>query len=129
MTSTSAAAVALLAALALLSPGVVDAWGGLFNRFSPEILSNLGYGGRAGPYKPQPFLQVTNCAHSIFRIPSSIAAARLASMDGGCKGVSERPLLLPICENAADLLDRFRCNYFTIIGMLFFYLIIGEMAI
>ncbi|XP_076648311.1 space blanket [Halictus rubicundus] len=23
----------------------VDAWGGLFNRFSPEMLSNLGYGG------------------------------------------------------------------------------------
>lgn len=22
----------------------VDAWGGLFNRFSPEMLSNLGYG-------------------------------------------------------------------------------------
>ncbi|KAG7189231.1 hypothetical protein KM043_008791 [Ampulex compressa] len=25
----------------------VDAWGGLFNRFSPEMLSNLGYGGHS----------------------------------------------------------------------------------
>ncbi|KAL6423614.1 hypothetical protein ACFW04_010264 [Cataglyphis niger] len=26
----------------------VEAWGGLFNRFSPEMLSNLGYGGHGG---------------------------------------------------------------------------------
>jgi hypothetical protein len=102
MTSTSAAAVALLAALALLSPGIVDAWGGLFNRFSPEILSNLGYGGRAGPYKPQPFLQVTNCAHlSIFRIPS-----RRASMKWGYKGVSATYYQIRLPPENADLLER-----------------------
>ncbi|XP_060533040.1 prohormone-3 isoform X2 [Cylas formicarius] len=26
----------------------VDAWGGLFNRFSPEMLANMGYGGHGG---------------------------------------------------------------------------------
>lgn len=26
----------------------VSAWGGLFNRFSPEMLANLGYGGHGG---------------------------------------------------------------------------------
>lgn len=25
-----------------------DAWGGLFNRFSPEMLANMGYGGHGG---------------------------------------------------------------------------------
>nr|CAD7265557.1 unnamed protein product [Timema shepardi] len=36
-----------------------DAWGGLFNRFSPEMLSNLGYGGHGyGSYRSQPLLQV-----------------------------------------------------------------------
>lgn len=35
------------------------AWGGVFNRFSPEMLSNLGYGGHGGSsYRPQPFIQV-----------------------------------------------------------------------
>lgn len=29
------------------------AWGGLFNRFSPELLANMGYGGHGG------FIQVT----------------------------------------------------------------------
>jgi len=93
MTSTSAAAVALLAALALLSPGVVDAWGGLFNRFSPEILSNLGYGGRAGPYKPQPFLQVTNCAHRVLYLefPAAAAAAAARVNEWGLQR-GERPL-------------------------------------
>lgn len=37
--------------------GGVDAWGGLFNRFSPEMLSNLGYGGHGAAYKPS-YLQV-----------------------------------------------------------------------
>ncbi|KAL1132594.1 hypothetical protein AAG570_010546 [Ranatra chinensis] len=32
-------------------------WGGLFNRFSPEMLSNLGYGGHGSGYRVQPFLQ------------------------------------------------------------------------
>ncbi|XP_063227827.1 ITG-like peptide [Bacillus rossius redtenbacheri] len=46
-------AVALLAAT---SPAL--AWGGLFNRFSPEMLSNLGYGGHGyGSYRAQPLLQ------------------------------------------------------------------------
>ncbi|KAF4532058.1 hypothetical protein B566_EDAN016130 [Ephemera danica] len=50
--------VALVLALcALMAPRYAHAWGGLFNRFSPEMLSNLGYGGRAGPYRSQPFLQ------------------------------------------------------------------------
>lgn len=37
------------------------AWGGLFNRFSPEMLSNLGYGGHGGygGFRAQPFLQVS----------------------------------------------------------------------
>lgn len=26
----------------------VAAWGGLFNRFSPEMLANMGYGGHGG---------------------------------------------------------------------------------
>ncbi|KAF7998553.1 hypothetical protein HCN44_010961 [Aphidius gifuensis] len=32
--------------------GGVYAWGGLFNRFSPEMLSNLGYGGHGNAYRP-----------------------------------------------------------------------------
>lgn len=35
----------------------VNAWGGLFNRFTPEMLSNLGYGGHSGGYKPS-YMQV-----------------------------------------------------------------------
>jgi hypothetical protein len=36
----------------------VQAWGGLFNRFSPEMLSNMGYGGHGGAssYRAQPLL-------------------------------------------------------------------------
>lgn len=30
----------------------VEAWGGLFNRFSPEMLSNLGYGSH-GDHMPK----------------------------------------------------------------------------
>ncbi|XP_076241549.1 space blanket [Calliopsis andreniformis] len=38
-----------LAVIALMSTVKfeVEAWGGLFNRFSPEMLSNLGYGGHS----------------------------------------------------------------------------------
>jgi len=36
----------------------VGGWGGLFNRFSPELLSNLGYGGGGHSYKVQPLVQV-----------------------------------------------------------------------
>ena len=37
--------------------GGVHAWGGLFNRFSPEMLSNLGYGGHGAAQKPS-YLEV-----------------------------------------------------------------------
>lgn len=41
----------------------VHAWGGLFNRFSPEMLSNMGYGSSHGSHgssyrPPQPLFQV-----------------------------------------------------------------------
>lgn len=36
----------------------VEAWGGLFNRFSPEMLSNLGYGGHGGYMNRPGLLQV-----------------------------------------------------------------------
>lgn len=43
----------------ILQYGVTQsaAWGGLFNRFSPEMLTNLGYGGHS--FRAQPFLQVS----------------------------------------------------------------------
>lgn len=41
----------------LLLGGSVNAWGGLFNRFSPEMLANMGYGSHGGAYRPQSFLQ------------------------------------------------------------------------
>ncbi|XP_046684060.1 prohormone-3 [Homalodisca vitripennis] len=47
-------AALLLVAAQSLQPA--QAWGGLFNRFSPEMLSNLGYGGH-GSFRAQPFLQ------------------------------------------------------------------------
>lgn len=37
-----------------------NAWGGVFNRFSPEMLSNMGYGSHGGSsYRPQPLFQVS----------------------------------------------------------------------
>lgn len=36
----------------------VEAWGGLFNRFSPEMLSNLGYGSHGGYMNRPGLLQV-----------------------------------------------------------------------
>lgn len=43
------------------------AWGGLFNRFSPEMLSNMGYGSHGGSsYRPQPLFQVRRRNLSIF---------------------------------------------------------------
>uniref|UniRef100_A0A182Y0J1 Uncharacterized protein n=1 Tax=Anopheles stephensi TaxID=30069 RepID=A0A182Y0J1_ANOST len=42
----------------LLLGGSVNAWGGLFNRFSPEMLANMGYGSHGGSFRPQTFLQV-----------------------------------------------------------------------
>lgn len=46
-----------LSGFMLLQYGVTpsSAWGGLFNRFSPEMLTNLGYGGHS--FRAQPFLQ------------------------------------------------------------------------
>uniref|UniRef100_U5EU83 Putative prohormone-3 n=1 Tax=Corethrella appendiculata TaxID=1370023 RepID=U5EU83_9DIPT len=35
----------------------VNAWGGLFNRFSPEMLANMGYGSHGGAYRQQPYFQ------------------------------------------------------------------------
>jgi len=37
----------------------VEAWGGLFNRFSPEMLSNLGYGSHGGYMNRPGLLQVS----------------------------------------------------------------------
>jgi len=53
--------IGALLLLLLVTPSTL-AWGGLFNRFSPEMLSNLGYdghGGGTGGYRAQPFLQVS----------------------------------------------------------------------
>ncbi|XP_075219527.1 space blanket [Lycorma delicatula] len=48
------AACLLIICCSLVTPSA--AWGGLFNRFTPEMLSNLGgYGG--GSFRAQPFLQ------------------------------------------------------------------------
>lgn len=42
------------------------AWGGLFNRFSPEMLSNMGYGSHGGSsYRPQPLFQVNDFSFSL----------------------------------------------------------------
>lgn len=47
----------------------VNAWGGLFNRFTPEMLSNLGYGGHSGGYRPS-YMQVLH--FSFYLLPSII---------------------------------------------------------
>lgn len=49
--------VALIVFMSTMHFGV-DAWGGLFNRFSPEMLSNLGYGGHGGYLSRSRLLQV-----------------------------------------------------------------------
>ncbi|CRK97940.1 CLUMA_CG011312, isoform A [Clunio marinus] len=48
--------------LLLLAGGKgVRAWGGLFNRFSPEMLSNMGYGSHGGSsFRAQPLFQGEN---------------------------------------------------------------------
>jgi hypothetical protein len=38
----------------------VEAWGGLFNRFSPEMLSNMAFHGGSSAHRPQPLFQVNN---------------------------------------------------------------------
>jgi len=47
--------------LVLVGGRTVQAWGGLFNRFSPEMLSNMGYGSHGGSsyHRPQPLFQVS----------------------------------------------------------------------
>ncbi|KAK6618490.1 Prohormone-3 [Polyplax serrata] len=54
--SRAQVSMAAIFALYFFTPSVT-AWGGLFNRFSPEMLSNLGYGGRGGygTSRNQPF--------------------------------------------------------------------------
>jgi hypothetical protein len=49
MTTSGAFVLAVLAAYCLAG-STVNAWGGLFNRFNPSMLSNLGYGGHGGNY-------------------------------------------------------------------------------
>lgn len=39
---------AVLGGAIILFGGTANAWGGLFNRFSPEMLANLGYGNHGG---------------------------------------------------------------------------------
>lgn len=52
---------AMLMAVFALMNGGADAWGGLFNRFSPEMLSNMGYGSHGGYLgRSSAFLQVYN---------------------------------------------------------------------
>ncbi|XP_014254830.1 prohormone-3 isoform X2 [Cimex lectularius] len=58
----------MLSVVLLLTVGVQVAlgWGGLFNRFSPEMLSNLGYGGHgSSSYRVQPFLQNSNSMEAL----------------------------------------------------------------
>lgn len=43
-----------LLALCLVGQQGAHAWGGLFNRFSPEMLANMGYGSHGG------YIQVSN---------------------------------------------------------------------
>lgn len=44
-----------LALVVCLSASMVQAWGGLFNRFNPSMVSNLGYGGHGGSYGKELF--------------------------------------------------------------------------
>lgn len=55
-----ATAIVTLVIAASMQHSFVDAWGGLFNRFTPEMLSNLGYGGHGGYLNRQSYLQVKN---------------------------------------------------------------------
>lgn len=58
MKANLSAALMLLVLSSFVDEGV-DAWGGLFNRFSPEMLSNMGYGAHGGyPGKSSTYLQV-----------------------------------------------------------------------
>lgn len=51
---------AIVAILAVCLLGQkVHAWGGLFNRFSPEMLANMGYGGHGG------FIQVIKFIYNL----------------------------------------------------------------
>lgn len=54
------------------------AWGGVFNRFSPEMLSNMGYGSHGGAYRSQPqqlfqvFINVYVTNYLLFSISPSM---------------------------------------------------------
>lgn len=47
----------IILGVTLLFGDSIYAWGGLFNRFSPEMLANMGYGGHGG--NNHPFFQVS----------------------------------------------------------------------
>lgn len=57
---TSRLILACLVAVAMSVAPVAHGWGGLFNRFSPEMLANLGYGGGVSQYRQQPYMQVSS---------------------------------------------------------------------
>ncbi|XP_067004720.2 prohormone-3 [Anabrus simplex] len=65
---TSACIFLSLLLLITLTARPSVAWGGLFNRFSPEMLSNLGYGGHGyGNYRTQPLLQRFQSPAEVFQ--------------------------------------------------------------
>ena len=62
-------AIVTLVVIASMQHSFVDAWGGLFNRFTPEMLTNLGYGGHRSYLDRQSYLQVSwhkHCIQSFF---------------------------------------------------------------
>lgn len=71
----------MLSVILLFSIGVQAAfgWGGLFNRFSPEMLSNLGYGGHGSSLRVQPFLQNNGAMETLQELQE-------AEMEGPCYG-------------------------------------------
>nr|CAD7462758.1 unnamed protein product [Timema tahoe] len=64
-----------------------DAWGGLFNRFSPEMLSNLGYGGHGyGSYRSQPLLQgpkASSYGPAVKQSTNIVERSRVRTLRGG----------------------------------------------
>ena len=75
--AVAGATAAVLAAtsiliLAALCPTPTSAWGGVFNRFSPEMLSNLGYGAHGANHRVAPFMQVGPSFSAIAPTPNWI---------------------------------------------------------
>nr|AZK31345.1 neuropeptide precursor [Nezara viridula] len=68
---------AVLLLSAMLHPAL--GWGGLFNRFSPEMLSNLGYGGHGTSLRVQPFLQNPGAMETLQELQEG-------EMEGPCYG-------------------------------------------